>query len=74
MLAPAGVPIGSGIPTRGRPKGSGRQGSGGAKGKSGVLFRAVEYAKWLEEGCEALRREVERMEIAAGVVGVTAVV
>lgn len=70
MLAPAGTPVGSGIPTRGRPKGSGRQGKGGAKGKSGVLFRAVEYCKWLEEGCETLRREVERIEIAGGVTGV----
>lgn len=72
MLAPAGAPVGSGIPTRGRPKGSGargKKGSGGAKGKSGVLFRAVEYCKWLEEGCEALRREVERIEIAAGLGG-----
>jgi len=24
-----------------------------------VLFRAVEYCKWLEEGYEALRHEVE---------------
>ncbi|KAF8512707.1 hypothetical protein JB92DRAFT_2926799 [Gautieria morchelliformis] len=69
MLAPAGAPIGSGIPTRGRPKGSGtrgKKGSGGAKGKSGVLFRAVEYCRWLEEGCEALRKEVERIEVTAG--------
>ncbi|KIJ26231.1 hypothetical protein M422DRAFT_91001, partial [Sphaerobolus stellatus SS14] len=66
MLAPAGAPIGSGIPTRGRPKGSGRQGNGGAKVKSGVLFRAVEYCRWLEEGVEALRVEVERVEILAG--------
>lgn len=66
MLAPAGAPVGFGIPTRGRPKGSGLRGKKGAKGKSGVLFRAVEYCKWLEEGCEALRREVDRIEIAAG--------
>ncbi|KAF8578753.1 hypothetical protein K439DRAFT_1663582 [Ramaria rubella] len=69
MLAPAGAPVGSGIPTRGRPKGSGargKKGSAGAKGKSGVLFRAVEYCKWLEESCDALRKEVERIEIAAG--------
>ncbi|KIJ46509.1 hypothetical protein M422DRAFT_165283, partial [Sphaerobolus stellatus SS14] len=62
MLAPAGAPIGSGIPTRGRPTGSGRQGNGGAKGKSGVLFIAVEYCRWMEEGVEALR-----VEILAGV-------
>jgi hypothetical protein len=67
MLAPAGTPVGSGVPTRGRPKGSGARGkAAGAKGKSGVLFRAVEYCKWIEEGCESLRREVERLEIAAG--------
>ncbi|KAF8514359.1 hypothetical protein BU17DRAFT_52678 [Hysterangium stoloniferum] len=68
MLAPAGAPLGSGIPTRGRPKGSGIRGRAAcsAKGKSGVLFRAVEYCRWLEEGCESLRKEVERLEIAAG--------
>ncbi|KIJ26229.1 hypothetical protein M422DRAFT_192497, partial [Sphaerobolus stellatus SS14] len=59
MLAPAGAPIGSGIPTCGRPKGSGRrQGNGGAKGKSGILFMAVEYCRWVEEGVEALRVEI----------------
>ncbi|KIJ27469.1 hypothetical protein M422DRAFT_784889 [Sphaerobolus stellatus SS14] len=58
MLAPAGAPIGSGIPTRGRAKGSGRQGNGGAKGKSGVLFMAVEYCRWVEEGVAALRVEI----------------
>ncbi|KIJ24907.1 hypothetical protein M422DRAFT_274207 [Sphaerobolus stellatus SS14] len=42
-------------------------GERGAKGKSGVLFRAVEYCRWLEEGVEALRLEVERVEILAGV-------
>lgn len=70
MLAPAGAPVGSGLPTRGRPKGSGSRGKAtSAKGKSGVLFRAVEYCKWLEDSCEALRREVERIELAAGIDG-----
>jgi hypothetical protein len=37
------------------------------KGKSGVLFRAVEYVKWLEEGRDALLEEVQRVEAAVGV-------
>lgn len=65
LLAPAGAP-GIGMPTRGRPKGSGSRGKGQTKGKSGVLFRAVEYCKWLEEGRDALRDEVIRVEMAAG--------
>ncbi|KAA1467784.1 hypothetical protein DENSPDRAFT_856893 [Dentipellis sp. KUC8613] len=67
LLAPAGAPPGSGMPTRGRPKGSGSRSKGRTKGKSGVLFRAVEYCHWLEEGIEALREEVLRVEAAAGI-------
>lgn len=67
LLAPAGAP-GLGMPTRGRPKGSGSRGKGAqTKGKSGVLFRAVEYVKWLEEGRDALLQEVLRTEAAAGI-------
>lgn len=53
------------IPRRGRPKGSGRAGIGGkktGKGKSGVLFRAVEYIRFMEEACESLEQECERLE------------
>lgn len=66
LLAPAGAP-GLDMPTRGRPKGSGSRGKGQTKGKSGVLFRAVEYCRWLEEGRDALRTEVMRLEEAAGI-------
>lgn len=65
LLAPAGAPPGLGMPTRGRPKGSGSRGRG-TKGKSGILFRAKEYIQWLEEGNLALRQEVLRVEAAAG--------
>ncbi|EAU92319.1 hypothetical protein CC1G_00538 [Coprinopsis cinerea okayama7 len=68
LLAPAGSAPGIGMPTRGRPKGSGSRGKGQSKGKSGVLFRAVEYCKWLEEGRDSLREEVIRVEAAAGIV------
>lgn len=54
------------MPTRGRPKGSGAKSRGKTRGKSGILFRAVELTKWLEEGNEALRREVEKLEAASG--------
>ncbi|KAJ4485683.1 putative HLH transcription factor [Lentinula aciculospora] len=73
LLAPSGNASALGMPTRGRPKGSGSRGKSGkkdgndadgAKGKSGVLFRAVEYCRWLEEGGEALRKEVARVETA----------
>lgn len=68
LLAPAGSANGIGMPTRGRPKGSGARGNGGqTKGKSGVLFRAVEYCHWLEEGRDALREEVLRLEAATGI-------
>ena len=73
LLAPAGAPPGAGMPTRGRPKGSGVRGNGrsggrgGFKGKSGILFRAVEYIHWLEEGREALLEEVLKAETAAGI-------
>ncbi|KAF8808039.1 hypothetical protein BYT27DRAFT_7190147 [Phlegmacium glaucopus] len=66
LLAPAGSTSGIGMPTRGRPKGSGNRGKGQSKGKSGVLFRAVEYCRWLEEGRDRLRDEVIRAETAAG--------
>lgn len=64
LLAPEGAP-GIDMPTRGRPKGSGSRGKGQTKGKSGVLFRAVEYCRFLEEGRDALRAEVLRVEDAA---------
>ncbi|GJE86195.1 bHLHzip domain-containing protein [Phanerochaete sordida] len=72
LLAPAGAPPGAGMPTRGRPKGSGTRagrgrGAGGFKGKSGILFRAVEYIHWLEEGRDALLDEVLKVEAAAGI-------
>ena len=72
LLAPAGAPPGAGMPTRGRPKGSGARGgrgggTSGFKGKSGILFRAVEYIHWLEEGRDALREEVAKLEAAAGI-------
>ncbi|KAG6867310.1 hypothetical protein C0993_004599 [Termitomyces sp. T159_Od127] len=67
LLAPAGSKHEIGMPTRGRPKGSGLRGKGQTKGKSGVLFRAVEYVRWLEEGRDALRAEVRRVEAAAGI-------
>jgi hypothetical protein len=67
LLAPAGTQT-IDMPTRGRPKGSGSSGKGHSKGKSGVLFRAVEYCRWLEEGRNALRDEVLRLEAAAGIV------
>lgn len=73
LLSPAGAPPGAGMPTRGRPKGSGTRGNGrgrgtaGFKGKSGILFRAVEYIQWLEEGREALQEEVLKAEAAAGI-------
>ncbi|EIM83595.1 uncharacterized protein STEHIDRAFT_149071 [Stereum hirsutum FP-91666 SS1] len=70
LLAPAGAPPGTGMPTRGRPKGSGSRSKGNTKGKSGVLFRAVEYCHWLEDGIEALRAEVLRVEAAAGIHGI----
>ena len=67
LLAPADGAPGIGMPTRGRPKGSGSRGKGRSKGKSGVLFRAVEYCQWLEEGRAALEEEVRRTEQAAGI-------
>ncbi|KAG7099758.1 hypothetical protein E1B28_001571 [Marasmius oreades] len=69
LLSPAGSAPGMalGMPTRGRPKGSGSRGKGTNKGKSGVLFRAVEYCRWLEEGRDALRQEVLRLEEVAGI-------
>lgn len=66
LLAPAGSqPLD--MPTRGRPKGSGSKDKGKSKGKSGVLFRAVEYCRWLEEGRDALQAEVLRLEASAGI-------
>lgn len=78
LLAPSGSASALGMPTRGRPKGSGTRGKAGkkagkpgegAKGKSGVLFRAVEYCRWLEEGRDALRKEVARVEAMTGLRG-----
>ncbi|KZT08555.1 uncharacterized protein LAESUDRAFT_648748 [Laetiporus sulphureus 93-53] len=66
LLAPAGAPPGSGMPTRGRPKGSGTRGRG-TKGKSGILFKAREYIRFLEEGKDALLAEVLKVEAAAGI-------
>ncbi|KAN0100437.1 hypothetical protein V8E55_000421 [Tylopilus felleus] len=63
LMAPAGTQT-IDLPSRGRPKGSGTRNNGQTKGKSGVLFRAVEYCKWLEEGRDALREEVLRLEAA----------
>ncbi|THV01454.1 hypothetical protein K435DRAFT_613104, partial [Dendrothele bispora CBS 962.96] len=65
LLAPAGCTVTIDMPTRGRPKGSGSRNKGTTKGKSGVLFRAVEYCRWLEEGREALEQEVARLEALA---------
>lgn len=67
LLAPAGAPPGTGMPTRGRPKGSGARGGRGTKGKSGILFKAREYIQWLEQGREALLAEVLKVEAAAGI-------
>ena len=68
LLSPAGASPEALMPTRGRPKGSGAKGGKGrpGAGKSGVLLRAVEYCKWLEEGRDALLEEVKRVEAAAG--------
>ena len=65
LLAPAGAPPGTGMPTRGRPKGSGNRGKGKCQGKSGILFRAVDYCRFMEENLQALRDEVARVEAAA---------
>lgn len=67
LLAPAGAPPGTGMPTRGRPKGSGNRGKGRCQGKSGILFRAVEYCRWMEENVDALEQEVLRAEAVAGI-------
>lgn len=67
------------MPTRGRPKGSGSAGKakgkgkgkgegGQTKGKSGVLFSAVEYCRWLEDEIGALRGVVGKVEEAAAAV------
>lgn len=62
MLAPAGTTVANALPRRGRPRGSGARGKGCGKGKSGVLFRAVEYIAWLNENCSALEDEIARLE------------
>ena len=67
LIAPAGAQT-IDLPSRGRPKGSGTNSKGQTKGKSGVLFRAVEYCRWLEEGRDALKEEVLRLEAAARIV------
>ncbi|KAF9229052.1 hypothetical protein BS17DRAFT_798697 [Gyrodon lividus] len=66
LIAPAGTQT-IDLPSRGRPKGSGTRSKGQTKGKSGVLFRAVEYCKWLEEGRDALKEEVLLFQAAAGI-------
>lgn len=67
LVAPAGSQCAIAMPSRGRPKGSGNRNKNKTQGKSGVLFRAVEYIKFLEENRDALRQEVERLEQAAGI-------
>ena len=64
LLAPAGAPPGTGMPTRGRPKGSGNRGKGKCQGKSGILFRAVDYCRFMEENIQVLRDEVAKVEAA----------
>jgi len=64
LLAPAGAPPGTGMPTRGRPKGSGNRGKGKCQGKSGILFRAVDYCRFMEENIQALGDEVAKLEAA----------
>lgn len=48
----------------GRPKGA--RGRTRGKGKSGVLFKAVEYIRWLQESVEDLTAEVVKLEAATG--------
>jgi hypothetical protein len=67
LLAPAGSQCAIAMPSRGRPKGSGNRNKNKTQGKSGVLFRAVEYIQFLEQGRDALREEVERLENMAGI-------
>ncbi|KAG8820619.1 hypothetical protein FRC19_008723 [Serendipita sp. 401] len=65
MLSPSGPGAEQlAIPRRGRPKGSGKTGNGKktGKGKSGVLFRAVEYIRFMEDACAQLELECERLE------------
>lgn len=45
-----------------RPKGA--RGRTRGKGKSGVLFRAVEYVEWLEHSVEDLTAEIMKLEAA----------
>ncbi|KAG8696254.1 hypothetical protein FRC09_008632 [Ceratobasidium sp. 395] len=48
----------------GRARGSGKNGKAKkmGKGKSGMLFRAVEFCKFLQQDVDALRAEVDRLE------------
>ncbi|KAG8691468.1 hypothetical protein FRC11_003227, partial [Ceratobasidium sp. 423] len=48
----------------GRARGSGKNGKAKkmGKGKSGMLFRAVEFCKYLQQDVDALRTEVNRLE------------
>ncbi|CEL59449.1 hypothetical protein RSOLAG1IB_03382 [Rhizoctonia solani AG-1 IB] len=50
----------------GRARGSGKNGKAKkmGKGKSGMLFRAVEFCKWLQQDVNELRAEIERLERA----------
>jgi hypothetical protein len=67
LIAPAGSAHAIAMPSRGRPKGSGGRGKNRTQGKSGVLFRAVEYVRYLEEGRDALLEEILRLEALAGI-------
>jgi hypothetical protein len=67
MLAPHPAAVARPAPAKpprggpgGRPKGA--RGRTRGKGKSGVLFKAVEYVKWLEESVEDLTTEVMKLE------------
>lgn len=68
LIAPAGSAQTIAMPSRGRPKGSGNRNKGRTQGKSGVLFRSVEYIKFMEEGRDALLEEVLKLERMAGII------
>lgn len=69
MLAPHPSAVARPTPTKtprggpgGRPKGA--RGRTRGKGKSGVLFKAVEYIKWLQESVDDLTAEMMKLEAA----------
>lgn len=78
MLAPH--PSATSRPNGNNAKGKGRSGNAArpkgargrtkGKGKSGVLFRAVEYVIWLEEGVEDLMAEAEKLQAAVEAQGI----